>query len=612
MTDQSPIMEGGEQRSPTAFSPRSISLDAPGGAREVAFDDAGGTRPHGEPGIENIHRYIATAPLCAGKVVLDIACGGGYGSFLLSQTATHVYGVDIDAMTVAGAFRGYKRGNLEFHLGSCAEIPLPDNSVDRIVSFDTLEHFADHQAFLWEALRVLTPEGIMIVSTPDRGLARQDDAKAGERHPGELTEQEFRDFLGAGFQHVDIHRQGAGFYSWLWPADHPSGADADHLRLFARREKASEHIGYSSSPRQGSEMIALCSNGTAPPAIMSLFEGDGWPSGSPTLEARIAEREGTIAALGREIAEMRKRIEELTRDHSEAIPNSFSLAEPPRPVEPGEVDLAFGSCREWKDWLEANPWVVDQSHIQSVVEHAMTHGVEDGFLGFARPHQVSAGDANFRETLLAHGFNPRLRAVLAILGDMPITADPWTPRIYGSEALTPFALLLRQRFARYYGSEYAPTSEDQARIHPIPHQDITNLTLLDQGFDVIISNEVLEHVPDLDLAFKEAARVLAPGGVLIATFPFAYCSEETSIRAILRDGTIEHHAVPEYHGNPMDPAGGSLVFQVPGWDILPLAIRQGFESANIRFVSSKARAIIGAEIAGIFVLTAFKAKNQNE
>jgi SAM-dependent methyltransferase len=203
--------------------------------------------------------------------------------------------------------------------------------------------------------------------------------------------------------------------------------------------------------------------------------------------------------------------------------------------------------------------------------------------------------------------NARLRAVLHMLTEMKVCQDHWTPRIYGSEALTPFALLLRGRFARYIGSEYAPSEEDRARIYPVPHQDITNLTFPDGGFDLVVSNEVLEHVPSLERAFSEIARVLAPGGVLLATFPFAYFAEDTQVRAVLReDGTVSHLCEPEYHGNPMDPEGGSLVFQVPGWDVLPLALRQGFRSAAIHFVSSKACGITSAEVAGIFVLIAMK------
>jgi hypothetical protein len=315
----------------------------------------------------------------------------------------------------------------------------------------------------------------------------------------------------------------------------------------------------------------------------------------------MAEAADRTMELQRTLVSRDERIEALTAQLA-ALRGTTPVTSTPQ-----EVDQAFTSFAQWNEWFKANPWASDKAYIASIVDRALLHGVEDGYLGFAQPDQISVTDENYRETFFAHGMNARLRAVLHMLTEMKVCQDHWTPRIYGSEALTPFALLLRGRFARYIGSEYAPSEEDRARIYPVPHQDITNLTFPDGGFDLVVSNEVLEHVPSLERAFSEIARVLAPGGVLLATFPFAYFAEDTQVRAVLReDGTVSHLCEPEYHGNPMDPEGGSLVFQVPGWDVLPLALRQGFRSAAMHFVSSKARGITGAELAGIFILKAVK------
>lgn len=53
-----------------------------------------------ETTIEHLHRYAIAMEFCSGKTVLDIACGEGYGSNLLSAKATHVTGMDADAITI--------------------------------------------------------------------------------------------------------------------------------------------------------------------------------------------------------------------------------------------------------------------------------------------------------------------------------------------------------------------------------------------------------------------------------------------------------------------------------------------------------------------------------
>jgi SAM-dependent methyltransferase len=92
-------------------------------------------------------------------------------------------------------------------------------------------------------------------------------------------------------------------------------------------------------------------------------------------------------------------------------------------------------------------------------------------------------------------------------------------------------------------------------------QDISALSLSDQSLDLIISSEVLEHVPLLDRAFGETARVLRPGGAHLFTVP---PRPKTKMRAQLVDGKVAHIETPEYHGDPLCRQG-ILTF----WDIGP-------------------------------------------
>jgi SAM-dependent methyltransferase len=177
--------------------------------------------------------------------------------------------------------------------------------------------------------------------------------------------------------------------------------------------------------------------------------------------------------------------------------------------------------------------------------------------------------------------------------------EPAQVRIYATEGITALALCLRGRFARFLGSEYASSVATRDDLYPIPHEDLTCLTLKSDAFDLVTTNEVLEHVPSIDAALSEIVRVLKPGGWHIGTHPFAFMSEKGLVRAHLADGEIRFLMEAEYHGNPV--GSPSLVFETPGWDILRRARSAGFSSASMRFVASEKYGYL-TQNTGVFVL----------
>ena len=127
----------------------------------------------------------------------------------------------------------------------------------------------------------------------------------------------------------------------------------------------------------------------------------------------------------------------------------------------------------------------------------------------------------------------------------------------------------------------------------VRHESATSLTFPDASFDRYLSFDVFEHIPDYSKAFKEAARVLRPGGKLVFTVPFNPGLQEHQIRAqVLPDGEIEHILPPEYHGDPMSQAG-VLCFQIFGWDILDDLKHSGFETAAAYLYYSRQYGYLG-------------------
>jgi len=161
----------------------------------------------GEIYYEHVHRYAIAAPACAGKRVLDLASGEGWGAALLARHAADVVGVDIDAAAVEHARRAYYLANLRFANGSATNIPLPDASVDVITSFETIEHLSDHDRMLDEFRRVLAPGGTLFISSPNKLVYSDLPNYRNPFHVRELYYQEFRDLLQRRFANVEIYGQ---------------------------------------------------------------------------------------------------------------------------------------------------------------------------------------------------------------------------------------------------------------------------------------------------------------------------------------------------------------------------------------------------------------------
>ena len=190
----------------------------------------------GEIWLEHWHRYHFAARWVTGKRVLDVACGEGYGSALLARSAARVTGVDISAQAVGHAQSAYAAlANATFTCASCTQLPLPDASIDVAVSFETLEHIHEQEAFLAELARVLAPGGVLLISCPNKREYSDNRGFVNEYHVSELYREQLAALLQAHFPHTTWHAQRPTFYSVIAPE---SNAGAGEFFEAAKDEPA--------------------------------------------------------------------------------------------------------------------------------------------------------------------------------------------------------------------------------------------------------------------------------------------------------------------------------------------------------------------------------------
>jgi GT2 family glycosyltransferase/SAM-dependent methyltransferase len=188
--------------------------------------------------VEHLHRYYSVLPLIKNKVVLDIACGEGYGAALMAKTANHVVGVDISQECISFATDKYlsHHSNIRCQKGSVESIPASDDTFDVIVSFETIEHVSEEvqKQFLSEVKRTLKKNGVFIVSTPDKENYSDRYQHANPFHVHELKRTEFLDLIAAYFSNSLLLEQGFDIVSSITPAD-PSALE--NLKVIKWREK---------------------------------------------------------------------------------------------------------------------------------------------------------------------------------------------------------------------------------------------------------------------------------------------------------------------------------------------------------------------------------------
>jgi SAM-dependent methyltransferase len=326
----------------------------------------------GEIWIEHWHRYHFASRWAAGKRVLDVACGAGYGTALLARTAASAAGADISAEAVDYAKSAYPgQANLEFACAPCTQLPFADASFDVAISFETVEHITEQEAFLAELARVVKPGGLLLLSCPNKREYSDKRSFKNAFHVKELYRDELAKLVGAHFPEMAWYGQRPSFFSLIAPeGEGPSRGEVFEVEeahpAEAARKLAEPLYFLVVASRDRAALVAL------EPAVSVFSDRDEWVhrdyekvmknleitvARGEALEDQVRSREVSIAELQRDVRALREAMHEReAREASIAATREAELAAKERALAVKDAELAkrrgvAGWLRQPLAWL---------------------------------------------------------------------------------------------------------------------------------------------------------------------------------------------------------------------------------------------------------------------
>ncbi len=155
----------------------------------------------------HLARYEFACKYVDGLNVADIACGTGYGCRVLIETgkAQSVTGIDICPEAIEYAKSRHQVAGVRFFAADALQTGIPDQSVDCVVSFETIEHLENAEALMDEFYRIMKPGGRLICSTPNAW-----PLEIAPHHVREYNKASFSKLLDRRFKLEELYNQNSG------------------------------------------------------------------------------------------------------------------------------------------------------------------------------------------------------------------------------------------------------------------------------------------------------------------------------------------------------------------------------------------------------------------
>jgi 2-polyprenyl-3-methyl-5-hydroxy-6-metoxy-1,4-benzoquinol methylase len=249
---------------------------------------------------EHFARYAFGSRFAAGRRVLDIGCGSGYGSAELSRGATGVIGLDVSTEAIQYARAEFPLDNLRFIAASATSLPFASETFGLATGFEVIEHLSDWENLILEAHRVLSADGLFLVSTPNKSYYGESRGDEGENpyHLHEFEAAEFERELSKVFPHVHLFLQNRSEAMVFYPPK-------TYLDAEARLEAS------GGAAEQAHFFVAICSKRP----IVDLHSFVYLPRAANVLR----EREQHIRKLLGELELNRQWLEETRGDRAQLI-----------------------------------------------------------------------------------------------------------------------------------------------------------------------------------------------------------------------------------------------------------------------------------------------------
>jgi SAM-dependent methyltransferase len=225
----------------------------------------------GDAHYEHPHRYLQARNLAAGRRVVDLASGEGYGSSWLAEVAESVVGFDIADEAVRHAIAHYgRRPNLFFAQAALEHLPVVDGAADLVTCFEAIEHVHEPALVTAEIARILAPGGVAVISTPNKRLHTDEMGIQNPFHFSEMYLDEFEKLLRESFDTIVLLGQRTIAGSWSWPLERHDKEQSEFLVAPELRQ-----LPNTAGSLEPMYVLAYCANGRpdlqSELAVTSLF-----------------------------------------------------------------------------------------------------------------------------------------------------------------------------------------------------------------------------------------------------------------------------------------------------------------------------------------------------